>query len=57
MITIIIYLRRTGQLEELLEKEKAPRYSAGQPDIIESESANNQNPQQEGESNGITPRE
>ncbi len=57
MITVIIYLRKTGQLQELFEKEKAPRYSAGQPDIIESESANNQTPQPKGDLDDSTPRE
>lgn len=57
MITIIIYLRKTGQLQELLEKEKAPRYSAGQPNTVECESANNQTLEQKGDLDDSTPGE
>jgi hypothetical protein len=43
--------------DEFLGKEKTPRYSAGQPSIIEFKSANHQTLQQKGDPYGITSRE
>lgn len=54
MISIILFLKNTGRLQKMkkiLEGENAPRYSAGQPTNVESENANDQNLQPEGESN------
>ena len=51
MITVILYLKKIGWIDEHLKKEKAPRYSAGQPNIAELESSTDRKPQQEGEDN------
>lgn len=51
------FLEKIGRFrkkKEFSEKEKAPRYSAGQPNIDEFDSENNQNHQKEGVPHDIT---
>lgn len=51
MITVILFLKNSGKLQEMkaLEKENALRWSAGQPTNVELENASYQNLQAEGE--------
>ena len=57
MITVILYLKKIGWLHKGGQKEKAPRCSAGQPNIEKSESTNNQNLQEKDGSHATTKRE
>lgn len=57
---MIIVQKSIGHVQKnhgFFGKEKAPRYSAGQPRIIEFKSANRQTLQQKGDPHGITSRE
>jgi|GEM_PF-4645687 len=59
-IMVTFLLRDSGQIRkvhEFLANENAPRCSAGQLNIVESESASHQTLQQEGDTHGIRLRE